>query len=59
MYRNVAVRGRSGTVLFHEQEQPTRVAFFIPKPNLSPAQLDLLKQFLVQVLETPAADTLR
>ncbi len=53
-YRNVPVRGTSGTVLFHEQEQLTRIAFFIPKPDLSPTRLEALKRSLVHILESPS-----
>lgn len=50
-YRSIPIRGASGTVLFHEQDQLGRVLFIVPKPNLSPERREAIKQSMLSVLD--------
>lgn len=50
-YRNVPIRGASGAILFHEQDQLSRVTYTISKTLLSSKGRDALKQSIVRVLE--------
>ena len=50
-YRDIPVRGSSRTILFHEQDQLERVIFIIPKTLLSPSRREVLKRYLVRILE--------
>jgi hypothetical protein len=53
-YRNIPVRGASDLVLFHEQEQLSRVMYIIPKAFLNSRCRDVLKRSLVSILEEHA-----
>jgi ParB family chromosome partitioning protein len=54
LYRNVPVRGASGAVLFHEQDQLSRVIFIIPKSKLSSDCREALRQMMLRTLEGDA-----
>lgn len=51
LYRNLPVRGSSGAVLFHEQNQLSRVIFIIPKLNLGGTRREVLRQMMVRIIE--------
>lgn len=50
-YRNVPIRGPSGTILFHEQDRLARFTYVIPKNLLSPPRRKALKELLTHFLE--------
>ncbi len=50
-YRNVPIRGSSGVILFHEQDQLARFTYVIPKTLLSPNRRKALRHLLTQFLD--------
>lgn len=55
-YRNIPIRGASGAVLFHEQDQLGRVIYIVPKPNLTPESRQAIKRSLLFVLDRETRD---
>lgn len=57
-YRNMPVRGATGAILFHEQDQMESVLYVIPRTRLNQERRDALQRALVRILddEPPPAD---
>ncbi|HET9106666.1 MAG TPA: ParB/RepB/Spo0J family partition protein [Steroidobacteraceae bacterium] len=56
-YRNIPVRGRENTILFHEQDRLETVIYSIPKRNLSPSCRETVKQSLIRILDGDSDNT--
>jgi hypothetical protein len=51
--RRIPIRGKSGSILFREQDQIASILFTVPKTILSPARRATLRRLMIRILDTP------